>query len=180
MKPIERRDFLKSSALVLGSAAVGVLPQLAEAATTSTPKVVPSLYRWDGTRFVRVSSLRMEPVLQGQKRIELISAGPATRLRGIDQIVSTPQGSFVFHAWTAQPKGAPRVGWTSDQDSVQLRLLLVDGTSDLELPMVEGTYVLTSGSLSGVTSSVVDDQVVLHDARGPLRGSYQVIRVNPA
>lgn len=179
MKPIQRRDFIKGSALVLGGAAVGVIPQLAEAAATA-PKVVPSLYRWDGARFVRASSLSMEPGLQGLKRIELISVGPATRLRGVDQIVSTQQGSFVFHAWTAQPKGASRVGWTSDQDSIQLRLLLVDGTSDLDLPMVEGVYVLTSGSLSGVTSSVVDDQVVLHDARGPLRGSYQVIRVNPA
>lgn len=179
MKPIERRDFLKGSALVLGSAAVGVLPQLAEAAVNA-PKVVPSLYRWDGTRFVRASSLSKEPALLGLKRIELMSVGPATRLRGIDQIVSAPQGSFVFHAWTAQPKGAPRVGWTSEQDSIQLRLLLVDGTSDLKLPLVEGIYVLTSGSLSGVTSSVVDDQVELLDARGPLRGSYQVIRVTPA
>lgn len=179
MKPIERREFLKGSALVLGSAAVGVIPQLAEAATTA-PKVVPSLYRWDGTRFVRASMVGTEPALQGLKRIELISVGPATRLRGIDQIVSTPQGSFVFHAWTAQPKGAPRVGWTSDQDSIQLRLLLVDGTSDVEIPMVEGIYVLTSGSLSGVTSSVVDGQVELLDARGRLRGSYQVIRVTPA
>jgi len=180
MKPIERRDFLKGSALVLGGAAVGVLPQLAEAATTTTPKVVPNLYRWDGTRFVRSARTGIEPALQGLKRIELMSVGPATRLRGIDQIVTTSQGSFVFHAWTAHPKGAARVAWMSEHDSAQLRLILVDGTSDIELPLHEGIYVLTLGSLSGVSASVCDDRVELLDARGPLRGSYQVLRVTSA
>mgnify|MGYP000993085662 CR=1 FL=1 len=181
MDNIARRQFLKGAAAVAGATAIGALPQLAQSATK--PQVVPTLFHWDGARFVDARSMRAAGAALDQAELEIEVHGSPTRLRGIDQVVDLAGGAHVaFMAWTAPPSGATKVRFEADvRDGLHLRLHLIDGVHDLVISsgqLTEGIFVLSFGSLRGYSLDEDAEDGPVTNGQGSLRRGYVILRVH--
>lgn len=190
-KPIKRREFLKGAATLAAGSVLTLGPSsvLASVVGAAGPKQVPTLYFWDGIRFVPASSLALGDRTILSAEVSIRSFGSPGRLQSLDQVVTTPKGEAAFHAWTVPPIGMDRVRFVaSTWKGITLRANLVDGSADMQLirgagiqpKLKEGVYVLAFGSLSGYAYREDEPGGPVVNGVGPYPGGYVVIEIDRA
>lgn len=166
---LDRRDFLRGTAALVGGSALGLLPALAEAALR-TPISPLLLAVWDGRRFVPVRATGGGRAAQVRLTVSSALGGGLAAIEA--HAPDTGAGRHAFVLWVAPPAGLLRHCATVAMEADGRLVLAVHakggGRHEVALPGIAGTYVLASGA-SDLDSLGLDETGEIHGATPHVR-----------